>query len=128
MLEIHPVETKEEQKKYCALCGAEFDADLLCYAAYVDGMVVGVTQFKIDKACGYIYDISNTLETNDENALFVMGRATLNFIDNCGIEKAEYIGKVTDEVLLKNIGYRKNSEGKWIVSLSGFFDSPCQHK
>ena len=127
MLEVHPVESKEEQKNICALCGIEYNADLLCYAAYVDEILVGASQFKLDKECGKVFDISNTVGIEDENALFVMGRATLNFIDLCGVHLAEYVGKICNESLLKQIGYRKNDSGAWTVNLLGFFEAPCQH-
>ena len=127
MLEVHPVETKEKQKEICAMCGIEYDADLLCYAAYVDGIIVGASQFKLDAGCGKVFDIANTKGIDDENALFVMGRATLNFIDLCGVHAAEFVGKDCSESLLRQIGYRKNGDGKWTMNLLGFFDAPCQH-
>lgn len=127
MLEVHPVESKEEQKNICAVCGIKYDADLLCYAAYVDGVIVGASQFKLSPKAGIVYDIANSKGSDDDNALFVMGRQTLNFIDLCGIHFAEYVGNSENESLLRLIGYRKDSDGRWTMNLEGFFEAPCQH-
>ena len=39
MLQIKPIQEKEEQERICILCGAQYDPDLLAYAAYNDGGV-----------------------------------------------------------------------------------------
>ncbi len=127
MLEIYPVQTKKEQEIICRMCDQEYDPDAMCYAAYTDGVLAGACQFTIHEKSGYILSIKESGEVNDSDALFIMGRATLNFIDLCGVHSAYFKGEVKDEQLIKRIGFRKNEDGNWFMDLTGFFEAPCQH-
>lgn len=127
MLKVLPIQSKEEQEKICALCGVEYNPDLLAYSAESDGRLAGVCQFKLASGAGVIYDIAPAKDFESFEALFVMGRGTLNFIDLCGIHFAYYDGEVKDEGLLKAIGFKKSDEGRFEINLEGFFDEPCAH-
>jgi hypothetical protein len=65
----------------------------------------------------------------DNEALFVMGRAALNFIDLCGIHTAFYDGdeSLPGAQLLHAVGFRKNEQGRLEMDLTGFFTTPCKH-
>ena len=128
MLEIYPVETKKEQEAVCRSCGMEYRVEAMCYAAYTDGVLSGACQFVIREKSGYILSIRNSSGADDRDALFIMGRATLNFIDLCGVHSAYYTNdKEEDAELLKRIGFRKNDGDRWFMDLTGFFEAPCQH-
>jgi len=127
MLKVLPIQSKEEQEKICRACGVTYKADLLAYSAESDGVLAGVSQFKLTDAGGIIYDIAPATDFENFEALFVMGRGTLNFIDLCGIHRAEYRGELRDEGLLRAIGFKKNADGIYEVDLEGFFDEPCAH-
>lgn len=62
-------------------------------------------------------------------AIFVMGRAALNFIDLCGVHAAYFIDEhFTDEAMIRAIGFRRGDDGVWFMDLTDFFtSSPCQH-
>ena len=129
MLKVLPIQTKEEQKALCEACSVEFNADLLAYAAYTDGKFAGISQFKLTDKGGLIYDIAPCKELEDFEALFVMGRGTLNFIDLAGVHYAIYMGEVRDEALLKAIGFSKTESGRFEIDLEGFFTDHCHdHK
>ena len=85
MLEIKPIQTKEEQKEICELCGVEFDSDCLTYSAKENSGLLGVSQFRIFGKYAVIYDLANALNIDDLEALILMGKATLNFINSCGV-------------------------------------------
>ena len=125
MFKVLPIQTKEEQKNICQKCGVEFNADLLAYAVYVSDKLSGVCQFKLTDKGGIIYDLAPSTEFVDKDALFVMGRGALNFIDLCGVHYAQYIGAVTDEALLIKIGFKKNQDGIFDINLEGFFTDHC---
>lgn len=130
MLKVFPIQTKEEQQALCDRCGISFAADLLAYQATVDDVFVGVCQFKLAPDGGIIYDLAPCLEQPiDTQAMFVMGRAALNFIDLCGIHSAYYDGdeSIPGPQLLHAIGFRKNEQGRLFMDLTDFFTSPCQH-
>ena len=61
-------------------------------------------------------------------SLFVMGRATLNFIDLCGVHVAYFEDESFEsEGMIKSIGFTKQEDGRWFVDLTDFFVEPCQH-
>ena len=84
MLKVLPVQSKLKQEEICVKCGVDYNADLLAYAAYVDDRLCGVCQFKLTDKGGMIYDIAPTTDFYSKEALFVMGRGALNFIDLSG--------------------------------------------
>ena len=136
MLKVLPIQSKEEQEILCGRCGIKYGPDLLAYVASVDGETVGMCQFKLNAEGGFIYDIATLLDrdepadkaaraASDFEALFVMGRGALNFIDLCGVHRAFFVGEVTDEGLIKAIGFKKNSQGQYEMNLEGFFTDHC---
>ncbi len=124
MIKVLPIQSKQEQAEICSRCGVEYNADMLAYAASVDDRLAGVCQFKLTDKGGIITDIAATLDHRDEEALFVMGRGALNFIDLCGVHYATFTGDCDEKLLLK-IGFRKNGEGVYDVNLEGFFTDHC---
>lgn len=130
MLKVFPIQQKSEQEALCARCGIPFEAELLAYQATVDEVFVGVCQFKLTPEGGVIYHLAPTADRPiDNEAMFVMGRAALNFIDLCGIHRAFYAGDETipGTQLLHAVGFRKNAEGRLEMDLTDFFSAPCQH-
>ena len=129
MLKVLPIQTKEEQKKICELCTVEYNADLLAYAAYDDDELLGVCQFRLTQNGGEIYDLANVKGTQRPEAMFMMGRGTLNFIDLCGVHYARFCGKTVNEPLLSAIGFKKQENGTFDINLEGFFTDHCgNHK
>ena len=130
MIEVKPVQEKEEQAKLCALGGVAYDADLLMYAAYVDEQLVACCQFGMPKAVGLVADLFAVVPRSAavEEALFIMGRAALNFIDLCGVHEAYTPApKAEDELLMRKIGFKQTEDNKWYMNLEGFFATPCSH-
>ena len=131
MLKVLPIQTKAEQEEICKKCNVEFKPDLLAYAATVDGELRGVSQFKLTAEGGLVYDITPAIDTYDFEALFVLGRGTLNFIDLCGVHYAIYKGTVENEEkerLLKAIGFKRTESGSLEIDLNGFFTDHCHDK
>ena len=125
MLKVLPIQSKLKQEEICIKCGVEYNADLLAYAAYVDDRLCGVCQFKLTDKGGLIYDLAPTTDFLSRDALFVMGRGTLNFIDLSGVHNATYLGKTEDEDLLRLIGFKKDDDGVFRIDLEGFFTDHC---
>ena len=125
MFKVLPIQSKDTQKELCEKCGVAFDADLLAYAVSVDDEFAGICQFKLTDKGGEIYDLAPSLTKNDPDALFVMGRGALNFIDLCGVHYARYLGEIKDELLLIKIGFKKTESGAFEIDLNGFFTDHC---
>ncbi len=125
MLKILPIQSKLTQEEICLKCGITYKPDLLAYSAQIDDKLAGVCQFKLTDKGGIIYDLAPTTDFYSRDALFVMGRGALNFIDLCGVHNATYRGEVQDEKLLTDIGFSKNDEGVFEINLEGFFTDHC---
>ena len=126
MLTIRPIEQKQIQQDLCVQCGVEYRPDTLAYSCYEAEKLVGVCQFYLRAGGVYLTDLSLAQGVEDDLALFLMGRAALNFADLAGFHDA-YYPTPEDEGLAKQIGFRKNSCNEWYMNLRNFFISPCSH-
>ena len=124
MLIIKPIQIKKDQKEICDMCGVEFNEFAMAYAAREDEVVVGIAQFRILGKYGVIYDLANSVGTDDLEALIIMGRTVLNFIDLCGVK--DVIIKTENRNLPKILGFKQDNDGIYKINLDGYFDSPCQ--
>lgn len=127
MLKVLAIQTKQKQEEICRLCNVKYNPDLLAYAAYDDDKLMGVCQFRLTANGGEIYDLAAAEGTSCLEALFMMGRGTLNFIDLCGVHYAKYFGNCDNDTLLIAIGFRKNPEGIYDINLEGFFTDHCSN-
>ncbi len=138
MLKVLPIQSKAQQEEICKKCNVRYNPDLLAYAATVEDELVGVCQFKLTDKGGILYDLAKVCDhpephdrkarqASDFEAMFVMGRGTLNFIDLCGVHYATYAGDSYDDALLKAIGFTQNEDGIWEINLEGFFTDHCHN-
>lgn len=127
MLEVLPIQDKQEQEALCARCGIVFQTELLAYKALVDEELKGVCQFSMDDRGGRIVDFAPVRDGYEFEPMFVMGRAALNFIDLCGVHKAFFDADCDNETLVRAIGFARNSDGRFEMDLTDFFKDPCQH-
>ena len=127
MLEVLPIQDKQEQEALCARCQIPFRTEMLAYKALVEGELRGVCQFTLNAEGGRIVDFAHLPEAYDFEPMFVMGRAALNFIDLCGVHRAFFDAAYENETLIKAIGFSKNDGGRYEIDLTDFFKEPCQH-
>ncbi len=132
MLEVLPIQSKIEQEAACARCAVAYDADYMAYHAMIDGELMGICQFFMDENGGHIRTLAPVrdvaLSDHDRvEALFVLGRATLNFIDLCGVHIAYFEDEnFAEEGLIRSIGFSREDAGRWTMNLEGFFTEPCK--
>ncbi len=127
MLEVLPIQDKQEQEALCARCSVPFKTELLAYKALVDGELKGICQFTMNREGGRIVDFAHLPEHYEFEPMFVMGRAALNFIDLCGVHVAFFDADYDNETLIRAIGFRKNAEDRYEMNLTDFFKEPCKH-
>ena len=127
MFKITPTQDKSRQKEICELCGANFRPDTLCYEMIDAGdcHLMGMAQFDLGKE-GYIYDLKEAKGLSDFEAMFILGRQTMNFIDSCGSHTCYAANDAGDEKLLHAIGFKKNEEGEFFRDMTGMFDGKCE--
>ena len=92
------------------------------------GELMGFSVFEIHKDMGEILALYEVEGKDDFEAMFIMGRATLNFIDLCGVHRALCLDESIDKILAKAIGFTPNSDGVLEMDLTHFFEHPCAHK
>jgi rubredoxin len=129
MFKITPIQDKTRQNEICQLCGATFRPDAFAYQMYDmdSGEIMGMSQFEITE-CGYIYDIKEAPDRDDFEAMFILGRQTMNFIDTCGAHTCYIDKNAGDERLIRSIGF-KDVNGNLFVDMDGMFDGNCSgHK
>lgn len=129
MFKITPIQEKTRQKEICDICGAEYRPDAFAYQMYdIDsGEIMGMTQFEIGES-GYIFDIREASGRDDFEAMFILARQTMNFIDLCGNHICFASKNAANERLLRAVGFKENDD-KYFCDMSGMFDGHCDgHK
>ena len=123
MLTVFPIQTKDEQKELCEICGVEFIENAFAYKADDNGFI-GICQFTFENDCGYIKNLSYAPNAEDNEAMIIMLRAAMSFMLRCGIINSYIDENATTDVLLKVSGYKKNEEGKYFLNLDKFYNTP----
>ena len=127
MFKITPIQNKMRQKDICELFGTEFREEAFAYILYDHdtGDVMGMSQFEILSGEGYIFDLREAPDSSDREAMFILGRQTMNFIDLCGSHTVYAPKDASDEKLLHAIGLRLCKDGIYYADMTGMFDGKC---
>ena len=126
MITVLPIQSKAVQAELCRGCKIPFLPDALAYFAKDgEGRFAGLCQFKLDAEGGHLYHLCAPEEMHALDPLFVLGRATLNFIDLCGGKIAFFEGEGVSDALLCRIGFTPDEKGRYAICLDGFFTKGC---
>ncbi|MBR6546265.1 MAG: hypothetical protein IKT72_04980 [Clostridia bacterium] len=125
MLKITPIQSKEEQATLCGVCNIEYDPECLAYRAYDDDRFLGMTQFRFGKKHGIIKNIVPAPGVEDFEAMFIMGRATMDFIDRIGAHTCICPADAGDRRLLISIGFRDTGDGTMNADMTNMFSGHC---
>ena len=125
MFKITPIQEKAEQKAIAQLSGAEFREDAFGYKMFdIDsGELMGFSQFEIAET-GRILDLREIGGKNDFEAMFILGRQTMNFIESCGSAHCYANSDAGESRLLRAIGF-KEKDGELYCDMTGMFDGHC---
>lgn len=124
MFKITPIQDKETQTKHAAECGIICRDGFFAYAMLDTETLelMGMSQFEISTDVGYISDLVSRIGYDDFEAMFILGRQTMNFIDLCGVHTVRASAETTDERLLRAIGFKKQENGEYFCDMDGMFD------
>ena len=126
MLTIKPIPTLDKQKEILARCGIAYRADHFAYEAYEGDQLIASAQFDILGETAQIDAMRQVIGTKDDfEAMFILGRAVLNFLDLCGVSTAMYPSENPDEQRLAKLLGFKDVNGIPTISLAGLFDAHC---
>lgn len=123
MFKITPIQTSTDASNYFLACGAEAKTGCFAYAMTdcESGEIMGISQFEILDGYGYIYDIKQAQGKNDFEAMFILSRQTMNFINQCGINICRADLNAGDKALIKAVGF-KETDDFFECSMNGMFD------
>ena len=124
MFKISPIQSPELQKECAKACGTEYREGAFAYAMNDSetSAIMGFSQFEITENGGYLFDLRPAVGYDDYEAMFILGRATMNFIDLCGSHTMRASENSGDTVLLRAIGLRVTDNGDYFCDMTGFFD------
>ena len=88
------------------------------------GELMGMSQFDISGDSGYIKTLKPKNGYSDFEAMFILGRATMNFIDLCGKHTCIANIDAGEERLLKSIGFKPSGD-EYFADMAGMFDGHC---
>ena len=126
MFKITPISDPKLQALYAKKCGTTAREGLFAYSMIdvESGELMGISQFEIGKGIGIIYDLREADGLNDFEAMFILGRQTMNFIDLCGAHQCKALKDAGNERLLHAIGFRE-ADNELICNMEGMFDGHC---
>ena len=127
MFKIEPIQDKLRQKELCELFGIKYEEDFFGYYMYdLDTLsAMGMSQFEIKGEEGYINDLVSVKDHFDHEAMFILGRQTMNFIDKCGAHKCYARPNGGEDKLLSSIGFKPDDSGNLFCNTTGMFDGKC---
>ncbi len=127
MLKIKPIQEKTMQKYYAELCGVPYREDCLAYSAFLHDAFIGISQFRLTDTYGIIEDLVTLPTLKDSEALFIMGRQTMNWIDLLGIHTCRLRIAGCPVNVTKALGFTAPPEdGYTSVEMAGMFDGHCR--
>jgi len=126
MFKISSLQNKDLLDGYAALCGtkARHDAFVYVMTDCESGELMAIAQFEILAEKGYIFDLRPVIGLDDFEAMFILGRQTMNFIDTCGAHTCLAAKNAADEYLLKKIGFKPVGD-EYFCDMTGMFDGHC---
>ncbi len=129
MFKILPIQDPKTQKKCASECMTNAIDNSFAYMM-IDNKteeLMGFSQFEISEGEGILFDLKPAEKfQSDYEAMFILGRATMNFIDLCGCHMIKAKSNASDERLLKAIGMTKRDDGIFYCDMTGLFDgSKC---
>ncbi|MBE6636962.1 MAG: hypothetical protein E7618_04075 [Ruminococcaceae bacterium] len=126
MLTIKPIPTLDKQKEILAKCGITYRDNHFAYQAYEGDELIAAAQFDILGETAQIDAMRQVIDSKDDfEAMFILGRAVLNFLDLCGVCTAIYPSDKPDEQRLAKLLGFKDLNGVPTISLAGLFDAHC---
>ena len=128
MFKIFPIQDENTKNTFAAACGAAVVADAFAYGmadAEDTSLIMGFSQFDLDGDRATLYTLKEASGRNDFEAAFILGRATLEFLERCGAEECLAKKDAGDHTLIRSIGLRTETEEGFFGRIAGMFDGHC---
>ena len=125
MFKITPIQSPDLQIECARRCNTEYKDGAFAYSMNdsESGDLMGFSQFEITENGGILLDLRPADSfIEDYEAMFILGRATMNFIDMCGVHTLTAKSNAGDNTLLRAIGLKPQEDGSFFCDMTGFFD------
>ena len=128
MLKIQPITDETERTSVLKRCRIEPKPLFFAYQALDEGVLLGAAQFDITGKTAVLDAIRQADGTKpDWEGMFILGRAVLNFLDLCHVERVICSPAEEETHLIKTLGFREE-DGAYSILLAGLFDGSCHAK
>ena len=126
MFKISPVQDKAAEMDYLNTLGIEDDGCGFTYAMtdVETGDLMAIARFDILGNEGFISRLAEAPSRDDYEAMFILARQTMNFIDTCGAHFCRAASDCADERLLLAVGFKKDGNG-YFADMTGMFSGNC---
>ena len=126
MFRIQPINDRNEQIEVARECGSTYREGFFAYSMREEnGDLMGFSQFDINGESAFISEIKPKVGLDDYEAMFILGRSTMNFIDMCGSHIAYASPDCADADFMKAIGFTEK-DGQFYTDMTDYF-SGCKH-
>ena len=127
MFKISPIQSINEQIDVASKCNSTYKSGAFAYVMRDSdsGALMGFSQFEINSKGGILLDLKPIPNLDDYEAMFILGRATMNFIDMCGKHTCYAKKDAGDEKLLRAIGFKSEKDDLLFCDMKGMFDGNC---
>ena len=125
MFKISPVQSPELQIECARKCNTEYKDGAFAYSMNdsESGELMGFSQFEITENGGILLDLRPADGFGEDyEAMFILGRATMNFIDMCGTHTLMAKSDAGDTTLLRAIELKPREDDTFFCDMTGFFD------
>lgn len=126
MFKVTPAQDEAERAATAAALGIPlFGAFTYRMTDEESGALLGASQFDIFSGYGEIYSLAEAAGHDDREAMFILGRATMNFIDLCGAHECRAADTTASPALLRALGFRARAGGAFAVDMTDMFSGHC---
>ena len=127
MLKICPIANEAERGAILARCRIRPKEGFFSYQATDNDALLGAAQFDIGGKTAVLDAIRQAEGTKEDwEGMFILGRAVLNFLDLCTVERVVCHPETESEAhLIRTLGFREDN-GVYEIALAGLFDGKCR--
>ncbi len=127
MFKITPVSEIAEAKSISETLSLPYFEGAFYYKMFDmdSGDLMGVSVFELYRDYGELLALKEVDGKNDFEAMFILIRQTMNFINLCGLKKCVAKTTYAPEKMLVCAGFGKDGDEMFVANLEGMFDGHC---
>ena len=127
MFKITPVNEPSEAKALSEILSLPYFEGAFYYKMFdmENGELMGLSVFELYATHGEILALREVEGKDDFEAMFILTRQTMNFINLCSHTRCLAKSECSPENLLKCAGFKQTENDTWEANLDGMFDGHC---